>query len=155
MAGVLNTNSGTLSNSWQTADTVVIVLAENPYSEGVGDNSNPTLTNGNAHPQNYESLLLAQEAQNAGKNVVGVLVSGRPLLLENYLQHFDSFVAAWLPGSEGGLAISDLLFGDYDYVGKLSFTWPADVTQIGYTSNRDDYDENYPLFPYGYGLKYN
>ena len=50
MAGVLNTNSGTLSNSWQTADTVVIVLAENPYSEGVGDNSNPTLTNGNAHP---------------------------------------------------------------------------------------------------------
>lgn len=86
---------------------------------------------------------------------MGVLVSGRPLLLENYLQYFDSFVAAWLPGSEGGLAISDLLFGDYDYVGKLSFTWPADVTQIGYTSNRDDYDENYPLFPYGYGLKYN
>ena len=155
MAGVLNTNSGTLSNSWQTADTVVIVLAENPYSEGVGDNSNPTLTNGNAHTQNYESLLLAQEAQNAGKNVVGVLVSGRPLLLENYLQYFDSFVAAWLPGSEGGLAISDLLFGDYDFVGKLSFTWPADVTQIGYTSNREDYDENYPLFPYGYGLKYN
>jgi len=155
MAGVLNTNSGTLSNSWQAADTVVIVLAENPYSEGVGDNSNPTLTNGNAHTQNYESLLLAQEAQNAGKNVVGVLVSGRPLLLENYLQYFDSFVAAWLPGSEGGLAISDLLFGDYDFVGKLSFTWPADVTQIGYTSNREDYDENYPLFPYGYGLKYN
>ena len=155
MAGVLNTNSGTLSNSWQAADTVVIVLAENPYSEGVGDNSNPTLTNGNAHTQNYESLLLAQEAQNAGKNVLGVLVSGRPLLLENYLQYFDSFVAAWLPGSEGGLAISDLLFGDYDFVGKLSFTWPADVTQIGYTSNREDYDEEYPLFPYGYGLNYN
>jgi len=155
MTGVLNTNSGTLSNSWQTADTVVIVLAENPYSEGVGDNSNPTLTNGNAHPLNSETLLLAEAAHNAGKNVVGILVSGRPLLLENYLQYFDSFVAAWLPGSEGGLAISDLLFGDYDFTGKLSFTWPADSTQIGYTSNREDYDEEYPLFPYGYGLNYN
>ncbi|MGD9964716.1 MAG: glycoside hydrolase family 3 C-terminal domain-containing protein, partial [Candidatus Izemoplasmatales bacterium] len=155
MTDVLNTNSGTLSNSWQTADTVVIVLAENPYSEGVGDNSNLTLTNGNAHPSNSEALLLAEAAHNAGKNVIGVLVSGRLLILENYLQYFDSFVAAWLPGSEGGLAISDMLFGYYDFTGKLSYTWPADSSQIGYTSNREDYDEEYPLFPYGYGLNYN
>ncbi|MDT8337166.1 MAG: glycoside hydrolase family 3 protein [Candidatus Izemoplasmatales bacterium] len=155
MTAVINNNSGTLSGDWQTSDTVVVVLAENPYSEGAGDNNNLTLTGGNAHPANYESLLLAQAAHNAGKNVVGILISGRPLLLENYLQYFDSFVAAWLPGSEGGLAISDVLFGDYDFVGKLSFTWPADISQVGYTSNREDYDEDYPLFPYGYGLRYN
>jgi beta-glucosidase len=155
MEEVLNTNLGTSTSTWQTSDTVVVVLAENPYSEGVGDNNVLTLTAGNAHPDNYVALQLAQEAHNAGKNVVGVLISGRPLLFENYLQYFDSFVAAWLPGSEGGIAISDMLFGDYDFVGKLSFTWPADITQVGYTSNREDYNEDYPLFPYGYGLRYN
>jgi len=154
MSGVLSNHSGTLSANWLDADTVVIVLAENPYSEGAGDNPNPTLTSFTAHSENYQALLLAQEAHNAGKNVVGVLISGRPMLLENYLQYFDSFVAAWLPGSEGGLAISDVLFGDYDFVGQLSFTWPANINQIGYTSNREDYDEDYPLFPYGYGLRY-
>ena len=155
MINVLNNHSGSLSGNWQNADTVVVVLAENPYSEGEGDNDNLTLTGGNANLYNEASLFIAEEAHKAGKNVVGILVSGRPLLLEDYLQYFDSFVAAWLPGSEGGLAVSDLLFGDYDFVGILSFTWPADISQIGYTSNREDYDEDYPLFPYGYGLRYN
>ncbi len=155
MTDVLNNNSGTANTNWENADTVVIVLSEIPYAEGVGDNSNPTLTGATAHPDNAAALQLAQQASLAGKNVVGVLISGRPLLLENYLQYFDSFVAAWLPGSEGGLATSDVLFGDFDFVGQLSYTWPLDATQIGYTSNREDYDEDYVLFPYGYGLKYN
>ncbi|XMB72251.1 glycoside hydrolase family 3 protein [Mycoplasmatota bacterium WC30] len=155
MTGVLNNNSGTLNTAWENADTVVIVLTETPYSEGSGDNYNLTLTGGNSHPGNALALQLAEQANNAGKNVVGVLVSGRPLLLENYLQYFDSFVAAWLPGSEGGKAISDVLFGDFDFVGKLSYTWPADYSQRGYTSNKEDYDEDIVLYPYGYGLTYN
>ncbi|MCF7924828.1 MAG: glycoside hydrolase family 3 protein [Candidatus Izimaplasma sp.] len=155
MTSVLNNHSGILSENWQNADTVVVVLAENPYSEGAGDNDNLTLTGGNANILNESSLLIVKEAHEAGKNVVGILVGGRPLFLEEHLQYFDSFIAAWLPGSEGGLAVSDLLFGDYDFVGVLSFTWPVDITHLGYTSNREDYDETLPLFPYGYGLRYN
>lgn len=151
---VFSSNANALESSWQEADTVVIVLTELPYSEGVGDNSVMTLTGGNAHPENTIALQTAKAAHNAGKNVVGILISGRPLLLEGYLDYFDSFVAAWLPGSEGGLGISDVIFGDYDFVGKLSYTWPQDFAQIGYTSNRDDYDELIVLFPYGYGLRY-
>jgi beta-glucosidase len=132
----------------------VVVLSEDPYSEGVGDNDILGLTGGNASAANAQALQIAREAHLAGKNVVGILISGRPLILGDDLQYFDSFVAAWLPGSEGGLAISDVLFGDYDFIGTLSFTWPADFTQLGYTSNREDYDEDFPLFPYGYGLRY-
>jgi beta-glucosidase len=154
MLGVLNQNSGILSTNWENADTVVVVLSEDPYSEGVGDNDILGLTGGNASAANAQALEIARDAHQAGKNVVGILISGRPLILGDDLQYFDSFVAAWLPGSEGGLAISDVLFGDYDFIGTLSFTWPADVTQLGYTSNREDYDEDFPLFPYGYGLRY-
>ena len=151
---VLNANSGNIASSWQTADTVIVVLAENPYSEGSGDNGVLTLTGGNAHAENAAALQIAADAQAAGKNVVGILLSGRPLLLEDNMQHFDSFIAAWLPGSEGGYGISDVLFGDYDFTGHLSFTWPVDINQVGYTSNEEDYDPNSVLYPYGYGLDY-
>jgi beta-glucosidase len=152
---VLSANSNALESQWQNADTVVVVLTELPYAEGNGDNNVLTLTGGNAHPDNLAAIQIAEAAHNAGKNVVGVLISGRPLLLENNLQYFDSFVAAWLPGSEGGLGISDVIFGDYDFVAKLSYTWPRDFSQISYTSNREDYDELLVLFPYGFGLTYN
>lgn len=154
MTNILSSNSKTMATTWQNANTVVVVLTETPYSEGVGDNSNMTLTGGNAHPDNAAALLIASQAKQAGKNVVGILISGRPLLLENYLSYFDSFIAAWLPGSEGGVGINDVLFGDYDFYGKLSFTWPINYEQIGYNSNREDYNEESVLFPYGYGLKY-
>jgi beta-glucosidase len=151
---VLALNTGSVVNTWQEADTVIVVLAENPYSEGVGDNGVLTLTGGNAHADNAAALQLAQVAQDAGKNVVGILLSGRPLLLEDNMQHFDSFVAAWLPGSEGGHGISDVLFGDYNFTGKLSFTWPAIISQASVTVNDEDYDEDEVAYPYGYGLTY-
>ncbi len=154
MNEVLLDNNGVVATSWQQADTVIVVLAENPYSEGYGDNGVLTLTGGNASGDNIAALQLASQAQAAGKNVVGILISGRPLLLENYMASFDSFIAAWLPGTEGGNGISDVLFGDYDFTGKLSFTWPLNSSQFGYTSNEVNYDPNSVLYPYGYGLKY-
>lgn len=154
LLNILSSHSGTLATDWQSADTVIVVLAENPYSEGVGDNDNMTLTGGNAHSGNAAALALAAQAQAAGKNVVGILISGRPLLLEDYLQHFDSFVAAWLPGTAGGKGINDVIFGDYDFVGKLSYTWPLNLAGIGYTSNEENYDVSQVLYPYGYGLRY-
>jgi beta-glucosidase len=154
-ADVLTANGGNVASSWQNADTVVVVLTEMPYSEGVGDNQTLTLTTGNAHPDNAAALEVARQAQEAGKNVVGILLSGRPLLLENYLVRFDSFIAAWLPGTEGGLGISDVVFGDYDFTGTLSYTWPLNNTQFGYTSMNPNYDPNSVKYPYGYGLNYN
>jgi beta-glucosidase len=112
-----------------------------------------TLTGGTAHPDNAAALLLAEQYVGT-KNVVGILLSGRPLLLDNNLNNFDSFIAAWLPGTEGGHGISDVIFGDYDFQGKLSYTWPATYEQIGFNSMSADYDPAYVLFPYGYGLTY-
>ncbi|QMS84425.1 glycoside hydrolase family 3 protein [Candidatus Xianfuyuplasma coldseepsis] len=151
---VISSNGGQLVNNMTDASTVVVVLAETPYSEGVGDNGTLTLTSGNAHPDNTTALQIAQTAQANGKNVIGILISGRPLLLEDHLESFDAFIAAWLPGSEGGLGIRDVVFGDYNFTGTLAFTWPIDFAQVGYTSNEEDYDEDSVLFPFGYGLQY-
>lgn len=155
VSSVLMDNSGTLKSSWRDADTVIVVLAEIPYAESAGDNAFMTLTEGNASPDNSIALEVARQSHLAGKNVVGILLSGRPLLLGDYFGYFDSFVAAWLPGSEGGNGISDVLFGDYDFTGKLSYTWPNTFAQIGYNSNNSNYDPNLVEFPFGYGLTYN
>ncbi len=154
ISDIVSTQSLNLATSWTNADTVIIVLTEIPYSEGVGDNDQLTLTSGMSHSNNAAALSLAQDAKAAGKNVIGILISGRPLVLGNHLDSFDALIAAWLPGSEGGLGIADVIFGDYDFTGKLSFTWPKDLSQIGYTSTRAVYDESFVMFPFGYGLNY-
>jgi beta-glucosidase len=151
---VLDNAGGRLVNNVDDANTVVVVLSEDPYSEGAGDNNELTLTGKTASSENQSALQIAIEAHNQGKNVVGILVSGRPLLITNELQYFDSFVAAWLPGTEGGNGISDVLFGDFDFIGTLSYTWPRDISQVGYNSNDLDYDEMFVLYPFGYGLAY-
>lgn len=154
MTSVLDAHGGSWTDNWMNANVVVVVLSEMPYSESAGDNDHMTLVDGNADPGNLAAIQLAATAHLAGKTVIGILLSGRPLILGGYLDAFDAFVAAWLPGSEGGNGIADVLFGDYDFTGKLSYTWPADYSQIGYTSNRDDYDPDVVAFPYGYGLTY-
>ncbi len=151
---VLVSMGGTIVGSISEADTVIVVLAETPYAEFNGDSTVLTLTEGKSHPANTAALAEALTAHNQGKNVVGILISGRPLLFENYLDRFDSFIAAWLPGTEGGSGISDVLFGDYNFTGVLSFTWPQNSSQFGYNSNDPDYDETSVLFPFGYGLTY-
>ena len=91
-----------------------------------------------------------------GIPTVAVFLSGRPLWVNPELNASDAFVAAWLPGSEGG-GVADVLVGDaqgrprHDFTGKLSFSWPK--TAAGAPLNRGDrpYD---PLFAYGYGLTY-
>jgi len=79
---------------------------------------------------------------------VAVLISGRPLVVNLEMEAASVFVAAWLPGSEGA-GVADVLFGDHDFQGRLSFSWPASP---GDNYNRGDeaYD---PLFPYGFGLR--
>ena len=66
----------------------------------------------------------------AGIPVVVILLSGRPMILDQVLDKADAFVAAWLPGTEGD-GVADVLFGDYKPTGKLSFSWPRSMAQVG------------------------
>ncbi len=69
------------------------------------------------------------------------------MVITNQLQHTDAFVMAWLPGTEGQ-GITDVLFGDKPFTGKLPFTWPKTMQQLQ-TGDKTD-----PLFPFGFGLTY-
>ena len=85
-----------------------------------------------------------------GIPVVVILLSGRPMILEDALVQADAFLATWLPRTEGE-GVADVLFGDYKPTGKLSFSWPRSMAQIRIHKG----DPNYNLlFPYGFGLTY-
>ena len=120
----------------------IIVIGEKPYAEGMGDNETLKLSK--------DDLIVLENMKSENIPLVVIMLSGRPLMITEELDNWDAFVAAWLPGTEGD-GISDVLFGDYTPTGKLSFSWPRDISQIpsNYT------DENYnPLFKFNYGLTY-
>ncbi len=129
------------------ADAAVVVIGEKPYAEYEGDDGELGLFNGLALDGNKKAL---EDAKATGLPVITVLVSGRPRIVTDEINSWDAFVAAWLPGSEGD-AVSEVLYGEYPFTGKLSFTWPADVKQL--PINVDDGSGKKPLFPYGSGLK--
>ena len=79
-----------------------------------------------------------------------VLLSGRAMIVTEELDQADAFVAAFLPGTEGG-GVADVLFGDYKPTGKLPVSWPRSMAQIPTNVGDATYD---PLFKYGYGLTY-
>ncbi len=140
--------TGNIVNSMDDADTVIVVFSETPYTEWYGDTDNPSLFGGLAHPDNQAAYTRAQEAKAAGKTVIGVIASGRPLLLEDTQDTFDALIAIFLPGSEGGNALSDVLYGDKDFSGELSFAWPKNSAYF------NDKSEVNILYPFGYGLRY-
>jgi beta-glucosidase len=122
----------------------VVVIGERPYAEGVGDRGDLSL--------DKDDVQAVANMKKAGIPVVVVLISGRPMIINDVLPQADAFVAAWLPGTEGQ-GVADVLFGDYKPTGKLSFSWPRSNGQLPLNINgpKDKYD---PLFPYGYGLSY-
>jgi len=117
----------------------IVVVGEEPYAETFGDNLNLTIPLGGG---------------DTIKNICGsvkclvILISGRPLVIEPYLPLMDAFVAAWLPGTEGQ-GITDVIFGDYSFQGKLSRTWFKSVDQLPMNVGDKHYD---PVFPLGFGL---
>ena len=128
-------------------DVVIAVYGEDPYAEFKGDIDNVDFTPNDLDP----SLLATHKA--AGASIVSVFLSGRPLWTNPEINLSDVFIAAWLPGSESG-GIADVIFKtkpDYDFTGKLSFSWPALATQALLNPQHADYN---PLFPLGYGLTY-
>ena len=110
-------------------DKIIVLFGESPYAEFNGDRSHIVY-----HQLDSESLALLQAAQASGKPVVGLFISGRPMFTNPEINATDAFVAAWLPGSEGQ-GVSDVLWGDFDFSGRLPGTWPlssnGDVLPIG------------------------
>ncbi|HEX2866370.1 MAG TPA: glycoside hydrolase family 3 N-terminal domain-containing protein [Ignavibacteriales bacterium] len=124
------------------ADLGVVVVGENPYAEMLGDTSNLVL--------NPEDIKAIENVKKAGIPVVVVLLSGRPIIIDPVLKTADAFVAAWLPGTEGQ-GVADVLFGDYNFTGKLTHSWPKTMQQVPINLGDKNYD---PLFKYGFGLHY-
>ncbi len=133
------------------ADVALVVIGEIPYAEGVGDNGQLTLDSATAHKDNLQALA---EAKATGLPTIVILISGRPLLVTDFIPDWDAFIAAFLPGSEGGSGIADLIYGEYDFSGKLPLTWPKTARQFGETIYKPNYREKDYLFPFGYGLRY-
>jgi beta-glucosidase len=129
------------------ADAGIVVIAEEPYAEGVGDRADISLSE--------EETKLIADMKKRSESVVVILLSGRPRVITEQLPVADAWVAAWLPGTEGG-GIADVLFGDYPFTGKLSYSWPRSNEQlpININNSADKTGCDAPLFPFGYGLEY-
>lgn len=99
----------------------VVVLAEETYAEGMGDRTELKLTD--------EHLALLERVRPRCRQLVVVLLSGRPLVVTEQLPQWDAFVAAWLPGSEGN-GVADVLCGTQPFTGRLSFDWPGSQADL-------------------------
>ena len=131
-------------------DVVIGVFGEEPYAEMLGDLIDVSFV---STDPNFLPLLEVMHAQNIP--TVSIFLSGRPLVINKQLNASDAFIAAWLPGTavEG---IADVIFKkdnkiNYDFTGKLSYSWPKSKNQSVLNFTDSIYD---PLFPFGYGLTY-
>jgi beta-glucosidase len=147
------------------ADVIVAVVGE-PWSFNDEATSRARID----LPDSQKQLLRKLKA--LGKPLIVLLANGRPLDLTWEQQHADALLETWYSGIEGGNAVADVLFGDYNPAGKLPMTFPRSIGQIPvyynhlstgrpynpaapykYTTQYID-EEQGPLFPFGYGLSY-
>ena len=103
------------------AETAFVVVGEAPYAEGMGDRSDLHIA-----PEQVE--MIRRVRKNCDKLVVMVL-SGRPVIVSDWIDEVDGMIAGWLPGSEGD-GVADVLFGDHPFTGELRYTWPRSMAQI-------------------------
>lgn len=147
------------------SDKVILCLGEHrDYSGEAGSRADICL------PQNQVELLKAVHKVNP--NIVAIIFSGRPLVLSEIAELSQAVLMVWMPGTEGGNAIADVLFGDVVPQGKLSMSMPKSVGQIpiyynqfrtgrpnttgkavGFVNGYID-ESTLPLYPFGYGLTY-
>ncbi len=157
------------------AEKIVLVIGEAAYSEGQGDHGH---ANPPASPTSYAdcpqcdlyknkamsinlsevpNAALIDKCVAANKTLIIVLISGRPMIVADQLAKSKAFVAAWLPGSEGG-GVADVLYGAYNFTGKLTHTWPKTFDQIPINANPASDEKKGaggdPLFALGFGLTY-
>lgn len=131
-------------------DAIIAVIGENPYAETDGDRTAEGLTVTADDKQMLENLRASLETN--GKEdvpVVAIVVAGRPINITEYMDMFDAVIMAWLPGTEGA-GIADVLFGDYDFTGKLKYTWVKDPADI--PTKFEEGNEDKILFNKEFGL---
>lgn len=132
-------------------DVAIVVFGEEPYAEFVGDRRSLEFS-----PADKSTLETLRRLRADHIPVVSVFLSGRPLWVNPEINASDAFVAAFLPGSEGG-GVADLLFANADgsvrndFHGRLSYSWPRRADQVPLNRGDAHYD---PLFAYGFGLRY-
>jgi beta-glucosidase len=124
------------------ADVAVLVASEPPYAEWFGDSRDLALPS--------DDLAALDALARAKLPTVVVLLTGRPVIIEPHLGKARAWLAAWLPGSEGG-AVADVLFGDAPPTGKLAHAWLRRVEDLPARTNEP---LAHPLFPFGHGLGY-
>ena len=151
----VNSSGGTVEFSEdgefdQTPDYVIGVFGEEPYAEMLGDLQDLSFI-----PTDPNYLFQLKNIASQNIKTVSIFLSGRPLEVNQYINASDSFIAAWLPGTavEG---IADVIFSkdgeqQFDFVGKLSYSWPKTKSQSELNHQDKTYD---PLFPFGFGLDY-
>lgn len=147
-------------------DTVILTIGEDTWQTGeAASKTNLTLA------ENQVNLI--NHLHTAGKRLIGVVYTGRPLVLTEVEPYFDALLLVWYPGTNGGLAITDMLFGQATPSGKLTMTWPRNAGQIpihydqlptGRPLTKTNQTErfvskyldspNTPLYPFGHGLTY-
>jgi len=120
----------------QTADAAVVVVGERAYAEGLGDRPDPVL------PADQQRLIAALEG--TGKPVIVVVVAGRPLGFgpDSIVSGAGAILMAYLPGTEGGAAVADVLFGSVNPSGHLPVTWPSASDHMA-----GDFDSGGPSTP--------
>lgn len=128
------------------ADMAIAALGEEPYAEYEGDTESLDIA------IEQQKLLHILEEEKIPTAVV--LVSGRPLTIEWASKNMDAILWAYLPGTEGGSAIIDTLFGDYNPGGRLPITIPKNIGQLPITYNSRQTSNYDPLYPFGHGLSY-
>jgi beta-glucosidase len=150
----------------EQSDVIVLALGEHSEMSGeAGSRTNIQLP--------HAQLKLVKELRKTGKPVVTVLFNGRPLDLHGVIEESDALLEAWYPGTEGGNAVADLLFGDKNPSGKLTMSFPHNVGQVpvyynsfntGRPKDKLDPSDRYAskyldapneaMFPFGFGLSY-
>jgi beta-glucosidase len=142
---VLYDAAGAFADFQGTAPVGIAVVGERPYAEGVADLSDLQLP--------MEDIELIDNLRLKVDKLIVITLSGRPMIITDEYPIADAWVAAWLPGSEGG-GVADVLFGDYPFTGTSPYTWPRSYDQLPLNENNAAGKTgcDAPLFPYGYGL---
>ncbi|GIN74305.1 beta-glucosidase [Bacillus sp. J14TS2] len=150
----------------ENADVVILALGESIYQSGEGG-SRTDLTLPRPQQELFEAISVLE------KPLITIIYSGRPLILTDVEKHSNALIQAWFPGTMGGEALANILYGVTNPSGKLSMSFPRSMGQIpvfyselstgrpdlaenGYYRFASRYidESNKPLYPFGYGISY-
>jgi beta-glucosidase len=122
---------------------VLPLSVKKPYAEGQGDARSLDLPS--------DQIAMLERMRQSVRTLIVIIISGRPIIITDQLDLADAWVAAWLPGTEA-LGITDVIFGDVAFTGKLPYTWPSSYVQLPLNLNNQEESGQQPLFEFGFGI---